>query len=126
MAARAPVSLFSAAIPRQGGVRHLNEQWPSYWVGLSADHGMIPIDCIRPVVWDDPDVEWRYVQNTLLFVDETRLRDHSRLDRLHHGLRGRVLPLVTRGCISRATPIRPRATARPQPTWPGSCLSEYK
>src|SRR5262245_16248653 len=27
----APLVLFSAAIPGQGGSRHINEQWPSYW-----------------------------------------------------------------------------------------------
>lgn len=26
-----PVILFSAAIPHQGGTRHVNEQWPEYW-----------------------------------------------------------------------------------------------
>src|SRR5262249_11402135 len=28
----APVVLFSAAIPGQGGTGHVNEQWPDYWV----------------------------------------------------------------------------------------------
>jgi SAM-dependent methyltransferase len=28
----APVVLFSAAIPGQGGVGHVNEQWPAFWV----------------------------------------------------------------------------------------------
>src|SRR5579862_3100091 len=27
----APLVLFSAAIPFQGGVGHINEQWPEYW-----------------------------------------------------------------------------------------------
>ena len=31
--AMAPTVLFSAAIPGQGGVGHLNEQWQSYWAG---------------------------------------------------------------------------------------------
>jgi 2-polyprenyl-3-methyl-5-hydroxy-6-metoxy-1,4-benzoquinol methylase len=29
-----PVILFSAAIPDQGGVDHVNEQWPEYWARL--------------------------------------------------------------------------------------------
>ncbi len=28
----APVVLFSAAIPGQGGVNHINEQWQSFWI----------------------------------------------------------------------------------------------
>jgi len=27
-----PVILFSAAIPFQGGIEHVNEQWPDYWI----------------------------------------------------------------------------------------------
>src|SRR5262245_27058351 len=41
----APVVLFSAAIPLQGGVNHVNEQWPEYWAGLFRDRGFVPIDC---------------------------------------------------------------------------------
>jgi SAM-dependent methyltransferase len=32
LAGLAPVLLFSAAIPNQGGLQHLNEQWPAYWI----------------------------------------------------------------------------------------------
>jgi len=35
----APVVLFSAAIPLQGGTEHVNEQWQSYWAKLFAEHG---------------------------------------------------------------------------------------
>ena len=34
LARLAPVVLFSAAIPGQGGVHHVNEQWPHYWTAL--------------------------------------------------------------------------------------------
>ena len=37
----APVVLFSAAIPVQGGVAHVNEQWPEYWSSLFAEHGSL-------------------------------------------------------------------------------------
>jgi hypothetical protein len=62
------VVLFSAAIPHQGGTHHVNEQWPDYWAALFERHAYTVVDAIRPRIWNDPDVEWWYAQNTLLFV----------------------------------------------------------
>ncbi|MHC1699621.1 MAG: class I SAM-dependent methyltransferase [Humidesulfovibrio sp.] len=59
--------LFSAAIPGQGGVGHINEQWQSYWAGLFGQHGLRCYDVLRPRLWDDPGVPPWYKQNTLLF-----------------------------------------------------------
>ena len=64
----APVVVFSAAIPGQGGTHHVNEQWPSYWVNLFERHGFMASDCIRPRIWSNPKVAWWYAQNMLLFV----------------------------------------------------------
>lgn len=64
----APVVLFSAAIPFQGGTGHLNEQFPSWWAKLFAARGYVPLDIIRGRVWDDASVEWWYRQNAILFV----------------------------------------------------------
>jgi SAM-dependent methyltransferase len=64
----APMVLFSAAIPFQGGLDHLNEQWPAYWVDRFAKHGYTPVDCVRDEVWDNPKVASWYAQNTLLYV----------------------------------------------------------
>jgi SAM-dependent methyltransferase len=68
LTALAPVVLFSAAIPWQGGVRHLNERWQSYWVGLFGECGYEPYDVVRPRVWADPAIDPWYAQNTLLFA----------------------------------------------------------
>jgi SAM-dependent methyltransferase len=65
----APVVLFSAAIPFQGGMNHLNEQPQSYWARLFAVHGYIALDCIRPVVYGNRRVEWWYRQNILIFCE---------------------------------------------------------
>jgi SAM-dependent methyltransferase len=62
------VIMFSAAIPHQGGTHHVNEQWPDYWAELFDRHGYIVVDAVRPRIWNDPEVEWWYAQNTLLFV----------------------------------------------------------
>ena len=66
----APVVLFSAAIPHQGGVGHVNEQWPEYWAERFARRGFAAMDVLRREIWDDPEVAWWYAQNLLLFSRE--------------------------------------------------------
>jgi hypothetical protein len=68
-----PIVLFSAAIPSQGGTNHVNEQWPEYWADRFEARGYPVVDAIRHRIWDDPEVEWWYAQNTLLFVRRNRL-----------------------------------------------------
>jgi SAM-dependent methyltransferase len=63
----APVILFSAAIPGQGGVGHQNEAWQSYWVNLFEKQGFKPLDIIRPEIWDDQNIYFWYRQNVLVF-----------------------------------------------------------
>lgn len=68
LSAAAPVVLFSAAIPGQGGRSHVNEQWPPYWERLFAEQGMRKYDVIRPLIWRDQNVEWWYRQNIYIFA----------------------------------------------------------
>ena len=75
----APVVLFSAAIPSQGGTNHLNEQWPDYWQDLFAPHGYRFCDPFRLVLWNDPDVEWWYAQNTFLIASDSVLDSYDGL-----------------------------------------------
>lgn len=84
----APVVLFSAAVPHQGGTNHLNEQWPQYWADLFAQHGFVFCDVIRPRIWTDSNVEWWYVQNVFLAVSKDRLSAHPQLQC------GQVMPIV--------------------------------
>ena len=74
----APIVLFSAAIPGQQGLEHINEQLPEYWAKLFAGNGYVPLDLIRPLIWDDPQIPVWYRQNLLLFVH----RDEPALPRL--------------------------------------------
>ena len=62
------VILFSAAIPGQGGQNHLNEQWPEYWAHLFEEHEYVFLDIIRPLIWDNSDVDFWYKQNIFLVV----------------------------------------------------------
>jgi SAM-dependent methyltransferase len=71
--------LFSAAVPRQGGVNHVNEQWQDYWAALFLQRGYEVVDCIRWRVWADANVEPWYAQNTLLYVTPERLEQLAEL-----------------------------------------------
>lgn len=68
----ADVIVFSAAIPRQGGTGHVNEQWPQYWAGLMATRGYRLHDVIRPLIWNDDRIAFWYRQNMLVFVSDAR------------------------------------------------------
>lgn len=75
----APVVLFSAAIPYQGGIHHVNEQWPSYWREQFAQHNFECFDVMRPLLWHRDDIGVPYAQNTLLFASP----DAACIPRLH-------------------------------------------
>ena len=62
------VVLFSAALPGQQGLHHVNEQRPEYWAELFATHDYAVMDRIRPLIWNDPQIPIWYRQNILLFV----------------------------------------------------------
>jgi hypothetical protein len=79
LTAVAPVVLFSAAIPQQGGLHHVNEQWPSYWAALFASRDYRALDILRWQVWNDPQVTWWYKQNLLLFAHDTALQTNRKL-----------------------------------------------
>ena len=64
----APVVLFSAAIPFQGGHHHVNEQFLSYWELLFGKHDFLLIDVIRGQIWHDQTVLWWLRQNIVLFA----------------------------------------------------------
>lgn len=69
----APVIVFSAAIPGQGGTHHINEQWPDYWAEKFSSEGFQTFDFIRPQLWSQPDLQAHYAQNILVFVREGHL-----------------------------------------------------
>lgn len=64
----APVVLFSAAAPAQGGVGHVNEAWPAYWANLFDGHGYTVSGALRWQIWNDDRVENWYRQNLLVAV----------------------------------------------------------
>jgi SAM-dependent methyltransferase len=99
----APVVLFSAAIPHQGGVHHVNEQWPEYWAELFAAEGYQVADAIRSLVWCDPEVEPCHAQNMFFYVRRDVLSQFPILreaaERTDSKCLGRVHPRVYTGVV---------------------------
>jgi hypothetical protein len=62
----ADVVLFSAAVPGQGGVGHINEQPPGYWVDLFEANGYRVSGALRWRIWRDDRVENWYRGNLLI------------------------------------------------------------
>ena len=60
--------VFSAAAPYQGGVHHVNEQWPSYWTTKFAARDYRCFDFLRWRIWNDRRVATWYRQNLLIFA----------------------------------------------------------
>jgi SAM-dependent methyltransferase len=75
----APIILFSAAIPYQRGVHHVNEQWLDYWVTLFKDKGFVPIDFIRPLIWKNEKIVSHYRQNIIIFCKEDAISNYPNL-----------------------------------------------
>lgn len=93
----APVVAFSAAVPGQGGVQHVNEQWPSYWARKFKMNNYVVVDAIRYRVWDDDRIAWYYRQNLLMYVNANVLPRYPALERDRAATRETLLSLVHPG-----------------------------
>jgi SAM-dependent methyltransferase len=78
------VVLFSAAIPCQGGLNHVNERYPSYWASLFGKRSYTAMDCIRPEIWNDERADWFYRQNIFLFVKDACISRYPALNHYQH------------------------------------------
>jgi SAM-dependent methyltransferase len=67
----APVVLFSAAVPGQPGIEHINPQWQDYWRAIFADYGYAALDLVRPAIWGSAHIDYWYQQNTIVYCDNT-------------------------------------------------------
>ena len=94
LTASAPVVLFSAAIPLQGGSRHINEQWPEYWEKKFSAHGYVPVDALRRHLWGDSRVSFFYQQNVLFYVRKDALSRYPALEEEIRSGHDKALPLV--------------------------------
>ena len=77
LCAAAPLVLFSAAVPGQGGIGHVNEQPPGYWSAKFGAHGLACFD-FRREIWADPQVEPWYAMNVLAYASPRGIPDALR------------------------------------------------
>jgi SAM-dependent methyltransferase len=113
LVAAAPCVLFSAAVPGQGGVHHVNEAWPSFWAERFAAHGYERLDPVRPRVWRDPAVRWWYKQNTYLFCGREAIGSSPALARELEMARAFPFELVHDKVFRRLTSRRRRGGDQP-------------
>ena len=73
LVAHAPVVLFSAAPPGQGGENHLNEQAGDYWQKIFLGHDFVAIDCLRPLLERENSIPSWYRYNLFLYVQRNTL-----------------------------------------------------
>lgn len=71
------VIVFSAALPHQGGQRHLNEQWPHYWQSKFSKYDYHFHDVLRPLFWNNPSVDFWYKQNMFLVTHKNKLINNT-------------------------------------------------
>jgi SAM-dependent methyltransferase len=96
----APCVLFSAALPGQMGINHINLQWPDYWERLFHDAGFVSLDPIRPRIWQDTRVAWWYRQGCQLYVDAELIEADEELTRLAEIRENNNLMLIHRGVLT--------------------------
>ncbi|MBO0349881.1 class I SAM-dependent methyltransferase [Phormidium pseudopriestleyi FRX01] len=90
----APVILFSAAIPFQGGTGHVNEQWPEYWQTYFNRCGYILFDVFRANLWNNEAVQPWYRQNIFLYLREDRIEKYPRVKEAVEGQKSLPLSVV--------------------------------
>jgi SAM-dependent methyltransferase len=96
----APIVVFSAAIPGQGGVGHINEQWPWYWENLFAERGFASLDPLRQVLWQNPRVASWYQQNLVVFASRAERQEFVAK---HENSTSPGLTLIARDTLYRLT-----------------------
>ena len=90
----APVILFSAAIPYQGGTGHVNEQWAEYWADLFKQHGFVPVDALRRSIWHESEIPFWYRQNILFYCTKEALANNEKLAAAYKATDPNVLSCV--------------------------------
>lgn len=90
----APIVVFSAAIPLQGGHDHVNEQWQGYWAQRFSKRGYVAIDAIRPQIWQNENVAGWYRQNILMYVKQSKLDDWPVLSEIRSRTNEQMLSIV--------------------------------
>jgi len=101
------IVLFSAAIPGQGGIMHINEQWPEYWYEKFKCNGFTGFDFIRDRIWNDDSIPVHYRQNIFLYVKNDKIKSLNKLSEFESNLPKSVVhPKLYKDKINREYSIR--------------------
>lgn len=103
------IVLFSAALPYQGGIHHVNEQWIEYWNRKFRALDYVAFDIFREPFWNDARIPYFYRQNCLLYV-KTRWVEMLRTRGIEPTVEPRSLvhPELLLQAVNRARPERER------------------
>lgn len=71
VASGSPVIIFAAGIPLQGGWKHRNERWQSYWASQFEAMDLVPHDDLRMVLWDNPSIAPWYSQDAMIYASKS-------------------------------------------------------
>ena len=71
LCAASDLIMFGAAVPYQGGMGHINENWLEFWYELFKKRGYLAFDIFRPELWTDASVTYYYKQNCILYANES-------------------------------------------------------
>ena len=127
LTAHGPCVLFSAAVPGQGGEHHVNEQPLDYWRAMFRQKGFVAIDYLRPLIFEDAEIERWYRYNIVLYVAEDHLAalpetlrsrlvgDADELDDyrpLPYRLRNALMRRLPVGAVTRLSRLRASLAAR--------------
>lgn len=69
------IVVFSASIPGQPGLGHINEHPPAFWRRQFKEFGFEQWDVIRPRIVFESDIPYWYRQNMFIYADQN-WRDH--------------------------------------------------
>lgn len=123
LVAHAPIVLFSAAPPGQGGEHHVNERPYGFWRDLFEARGYGLFDFLRPRIQDRSEIEPWYRYNMLVFVRQDAARSLDPLvasSRIHPGdpvpdfapigwrLRRRILSVLSPRFVTRMAAVKHR------------------
>jgi SAM-dependent methyltransferase len=117
LAEAAPLVLFSAAVPGQGGTNHINEQWPSYWRALFAERGYRRLDPVRPRIWRNRYVASYYSQNLYLFASPEAIAKSAKLQEEERIANDVVLELIDGRILARYRTLRGILRECPRVMW---------
>jgi SAM-dependent methyltransferase len=126
----ADLIVFGAAIPLQGGLNHVNEQWPNFWIAKFKQRRFRAFDLLRPIFWGDRDIHYWYRQNTIVMINEDRhdlidiataellriARDYPPMDMVHPEKYQEMASYETIA-VRRLLPQLPRALWKPKALW---------